>query len=170
MGTTVTSMRRKAAEGLKSGDRFAVTRRFSEDDVAAFAELTKDYNPVHFDDRFAAAKGFQRTICHGLLVASLLTEIGGQIAWLASGMNFRFVGPVYPGDDLHCTLVIESVDRRGHARAVADVVTVNHRRVLTAELFGRVPMDAERQLLSDMRHSPPATDNRDTAPDSSDEG
>jgi acyl dehydratase len=147
MGITVAWMREKAAQGLRPGDRFAVTRRFSEDDVAAFAELTKDFNPVHFDNRFAAAKGFPRPICHGLLVASLLTEIGGQIAWLASGMSFRFLGPAYPGEDLHCTLVIESIDHRGRARAVADVITADNRCVLTAELFGRVPMDSERQLL-----------------------
>jgi len=81
--------RNKAIAGLKPGDSFAVSRTFTEQDTSIFADISRDYNPVHFDDRFANAKGFPGRICHGLLVASMVTEIGGQIGWLASGMTFR---------------------------------------------------------------------------------
>ena len=86
----MSEIRRKAIERLKQGDVFNVLRTFTEQHLLAFAEISRDYNPAHFNERFAEVKNFQGRICHGLLVASLLTEIGGQLGWLASGMNFRF--------------------------------------------------------------------------------
>jgi len=77
-----------------------------------FAEISRDYNPVHFDARFASIKGFSNPICHGLLIAGMVTEIGGQIGWLASGMNFRFVKPVYFGDTIECRLTITEIERK----------------------------------------------------------
>jgi hypothetical protein len=87
--------RQRAAEGLQVGDSFRTSRTFTDDDVIRFAKISRDYNPVHFDARFAKARNLPAPICHGLLAASLVTEIGGQIGWLASAMNFRFKGPVY---------------------------------------------------------------------------
>src|SRR5258708_19218130 len=99
-------IRKKTIAGLKRGDFFTVSRTFTEDDATAFADIGRDYNTVHFDLRFAKAKNFRGPICQGLLVASLLTEIGGQIGWLASGMNFRFKRPVYFGDTIECRFTI----------------------------------------------------------------
>ena len=73
--------RRRTARGLKVGDSFNVVRTFTEEDMCKFSEITRDYNPVHFDQRFSEVKKFKGRICHGLLVGSMLTEIGGQIGW-----------------------------------------------------------------------------------------
>ena len=75
----MTDIRKKAIEGLKVGDIFFVSRKFTENDMNLFADVTRDYNPVHFDERFTKVKGFDSRICHGLLVASMITEIGGQM-------------------------------------------------------------------------------------------
>ncbi|OPY85817.1 MAG: (R)-specific enoyl-CoA hydratase [Smithella sp. PtaU1.Bin162] len=95
--------RERAAYGLQVGDSFRISRTFTDDDVIRFAEVSRDYNPVHFDARFANARNFSAPICHGLLLASLATEIGGQIGWLASTMNFHFKGPVYVGETITCS-------------------------------------------------------------------
>jgi 3-hydroxybutyryl-CoA dehydratase len=84
------SHRERAAKGLKVVDSFTTSRTFTKDHVLRFAELSLDYNPIHFEDRFPGVKNFHAPICYGLLVASLVTELGGQIGWLASSMNFRF--------------------------------------------------------------------------------
>jgi len=65
----MSEIRRKAISGLKIGDSFTIKRTFTEKDMIAFAEITRDYNPVHFDDRFAAVKKFDGRICHGLPVS-----------------------------------------------------------------------------------------------------
>jgi 3-hydroxybutyryl-CoA dehydratase len=65
--------RERAAEGLQVGDSFRTSRTFTDDDVIRFAKISRDYNPIHFDARFAKARNFSAPICHGLLAASLVT-------------------------------------------------------------------------------------------------
>jgi 3-hydroxybutyryl-CoA dehydratase len=146
----MSGIREKTIAGLKIGDSFVVSRTFAEQDAVAFAEMSRDFNPVHFDDRFAEAKNFRGRICHGLLVASLLTEVGGQIGWLASGMNFRFRRPVYFGDTIECCFTISELDERN--RAQADVVFKNQENevVIEAQVTGFVPGAAEKRILGEI--------------------
>ncbi|MGB7284793.1 MAG: MaoC family dehydratase [Candidatus Acidiferrum sp.] len=127
-----------------------VARTFTEQDTAAFADISQDYNAVHFDDRFANAKNFRGRICHGLLVASLLTEIGGQICWLASAMNFRFRKPVYFGDTIECCFTITDVDERNRAKAEAVFTNQMDEIVVEAHLTGILPGLAEKRVMQVM--------------------
>jgi len=143
-------IRNKTIEGLEPGHVFSVARTFTEQDMIDFARITRDYNPVHFDDRFSAANNFQGRICHGLLVGSLLTEIGGQIGWLASGMDFRFKRPVYFGDTVACDFTITDINDRGKAKAKAVFKNQDDIIVLEARLTGILPAASEKQILSAM--------------------
>jgi 3-hydroxybutyryl-CoA dehydratase len=140
-------IREKAIAGLKQGDSFAVSRTFTEQDTIAFADISRDYNPVHFDHRFAEAKNFHGRICHGLLVASLLTEIGGQIGWLAAGMNFRFKKPVYFGDTIECHFTIIELDERNRAKAEAVFKNQHDEIVIEAHLTGILPGFPEKRVM-----------------------
>lgn len=146
----MSKIRRKAIAGLKVGDSFTVKRTFTEKDMIAFAGITRDYNPVHFDTRFAAVKKFNGRICHGLLVAGMLTEIGGQIGWLASVMNFRFKKPVYFGDTITCQLVITVIDKKNRAIAAASYQNQDGAIVLEADLEGILPGAPECEVLAAM--------------------
>ena len=117
-------------------------------DVDAFAELRRDTNPIRFSREFVQLKGFRSRICHGLLVGGMLTEAGGQIGWLASGMNFRFKKPVYFGDTITCRFTLTSVD--ANLRATAEAVFTNHDGVvvLEADLYGVLPSAKERAVLA----------------------
>jgi 3-hydroxybutyryl-CoA dehydratase len=143
-------IRKKTVEGLNTGDTFFVSRTFSEQDMIRFADISRDYNPVHFDARFARVKNFEHRICHGLLVAALITEIGGQIGWLASGMNFRFIKPVYFGDTITCDFTITDIDEKGRAQAEAIFTNEDGATVLKADLTGIVPGDPEKRIMKDM--------------------
>ncbi len=143
-------IRKKAAGGLEAGETFSVSRTFSELDVIQFADISRDYNPVHFDERFSKVKNFDNRICHGLLVASLLTEIGGQIGWLASGMSFEFKKPVYFGDTIRCDFTITEMDVKGRAKAEVVFTNENDIIVLEAVLTGIVPGVREKKVLKDM--------------------
>jgi 3-hydroxybutyryl-CoA dehydratase len=146
----VSEIRKKTIQGLRTGDTFTVLRRFSEEDMTAFAHITRDYNPVHFDSRFSDAKNFKARICHGLLVGSILTEIGGQIGWLASVMNFRFRQPVYFDETITCRFTITAIDERRRARAEAVYLNAQGCIVLEAELEGILPDESERRILAAM--------------------
>ena len=146
----MSEIRQKAIAGLKAGDSFTITRTFTEADMIAFAGISRDYNPVHFDDRFSALKNFNDRICHGLLVAAMLTEVGGQMGWLASMMNFRFKTPVYFGDTITCKLTITDIDERNRARALAEYQNEAGVVVLEADLEGIVPAEPEQEVLQAM--------------------
>ena len=143
-------IRRKAIEGLKAGDTFSVSRTFTEQDVTQFAEISRDYNPVHHDERFARVKNFDGHICHGLLVASLITEIGGQIGWLASGMAFKFKKPVYFGETVKCDFTITEIDDKGRAKAEAVFTNECNTIVLEAVITGVLPGLREKQVMKKM--------------------
>jgi len=140
-------IRNQTIQGLTVGDTFTVSRKFTEQDMLNFADITRDYNPIHFDENFVAAKKLKGRICHGLLVGSLLTEIGGQIGWLASEMNFRFKKPVYFGDTIDCSLTITKIDGQNRARAEVIYRNQDGTVVLEAELGGILPGDRERKIL-----------------------
>lgn len=143
----MSEIRKKTIEGLKVGDTFTVSRMFVEQDVQDFSNMTKDHNPVHFDERFVQAKNLRGKICHGLLVGSLVTEIGGQIGWYASKLDFRFKKPVYFGDTVTCALTISCLARKGLAEAKAVCRNQDGEIVLEAFLKGYIPNHKERQFL-----------------------
>jgi acyl dehydratase len=143
-----TSIRRRLIEGkVTAGDCFTVNRTFTEDDVHRFTDISHDQNPVHFIKKYAKVKGFDGLICHGLHVGSLVSEIGGQLAMLASGMNFRFRRPVYFGDTVTCNLTIDEMDEQGRVKCSALFVNQTGETVIEGQLFGILPNKEERELL-----------------------
>lgn len=143
----MSSLRSRAIKGVGIGAAFTITRTFTEEDVLQFGDISRDYNPVHYDGRFAEARGFPGKICHGLLVASLITEIGGQLGWLAVRMDLTFKRPVYIGDTVRCTLMIVDMDEKGLAEVRADCRNQEGVTVLEASLTGVVPKGEEREVL-----------------------
>jgi len=146
----MSKVRQKAIAGFKVGDHFTVRRTFTEQDTLLFANITKDYNPVHFDERFAKVKRFRGRICHGMLVASMISEVGGQMGWLASGMKFSFRKPVYFGDTISCRVTITDIDDRGRAKAEGIYQNQEGTIVLEASLTGILPRPPEQEVMRQM--------------------
>ncbi|MGO1502590.1 MAG: MaoC family dehydratase [Marinobacter sp.] len=144
----MTTIREQASWGLKQGDAFTITRTFTESDTTVFGDISRDRNPIHYDEHFTAAKGLRGKICHGLLVGGMITEVGGQIGWLASGMNFRFRRPVYFGDTITCVFTITETDERNRAKADAVLSNQQGEVVIEAWLTGVLPGQEERAILA----------------------
>ena len=143
-------MRQRAIDGLKVGDVFTYARTFTRKDTLLFGDMTRDYNPVHYEPRWAEAKGFKGLICHGLLVGSMICELGGQVGWLATGMEFKYIKPVYFNDTITCTLTITTVEDSGKAEAEALFADEAGEQVCYAHLTGRLPQEHERAILISM--------------------
>lgn len=141
-------IRQKAAQGLEAGDVFTVTRTFSREETEAFGELTRDYNPVHYDPEWAESKGLSGLILHGLLTAGMVCEVGGQLAWLATEMQFAFKRAVYFGDTITCTVTILSVDERGWAEAEALYTNQHGEVVVSGSMAGQVPVGDSREFMN----------------------
>lgn len=57
------------------GSKATLTRTFTADDVADFARLSGDHNPLHFDAEFAASSPAGRLIVHGGLTTGLFNAL-----------------------------------------------------------------------------------------------
>ncbi|TFH79941.1 MaoC family dehydratase [Pseudomonas kribbensis] len=147
------ALRKKAIEGLEEGDTFEIRRTFSDAEIVQFEALSRDHNPVHSDTLYAEAKGFNSVIAHGLLTATLITEIGGQLGWLATTMSFSFKRPVYAGDELTCVWKIVAIDDRNRAQAEVIITNSSGQAVLLAETTGVIPNEIEKKLLGESRSS-----------------
>ena len=84
---------------IKIGESAEMKRSFSAQDVSTFAQLSGDYNPLHFDAEFARNSLFKDRIVHGVLVSSLLSKLAGTVMPGAGSIymsqEIRFLKPVY---------------------------------------------------------------------------
>lgn len=82
----------------------------TDETIEAFASLSGDRNPVHFDDAFARRIGFEGRIAHGAVTASLLSALLGMDlpgpGSVFLEQRVRFLAPVRPGDRLTGTLEV----------------------------------------------------------------
>lgn len=95
------------------GARASRTRAFTHEDVARFAELTGDHNPVHLDAEYAARSPFGQRIVHGMLTAGLLSALLGEElpgpGCVYLGQTLRFEAPVYPGEPVTASVEVIAV-------------------------------------------------------------
>jgi acyl dehydratase len=81
--------------------------------VQAFAELTGDYNPLHFDEAFVARTKFGKLVVQGGLTTGLLHALvamdmpGPGTVFLSQ--NWKFTAPVYIGDTITASAEVLSV-------------------------------------------------------------
>ena len=81
--------------------------------VKAFAEISGDYNPLHFDEEFAAATTFGRLVVQGGLTTGLLHALvamdmpGPGTVFLSQ--NWKFTAPVFIGDTITAEAEVISV-------------------------------------------------------------
>lgn len=108
-----------AAGELVVGRVFRAGRVISEADIAAFAALVGDQGRHHLP-------GAERVMAHGLLTASLATQVGGRLDFIARRMDWEFLRPVWAGDTITAEVTVRSSRRSGSGTRVEfDTVIVN---------------------------------------------
>jgi acyl dehydratase len=126
---------------VKVGERITDEARFSKEEIAEFARLAGDFNPLHHDEEFAKATRFQGIIACGPQTASRFlgmtaTHFSKRGASLGLEFTLRFLGPVRPGERLEM---------------VWDVVDVTDKPKLNGEIVkmeGRVTNPAGEAVLT----------------------
>ena len=103
-------------------------RVVSAADIAAFAELTGDHNPLHADvDGVADGSPYDAPIAHGLLVTSISsgqpTSADGWALGIYLEATRRFVAPVFAGDAIRTISTVTEV-RRSRSKPDRGVVTM----------------------------------------------
>ena len=89
------------------------TLTLTAEHVAAYARLTGDYNPLHFDEAFASRTRFKTLVVQGGLTTGLLHALvamdlpGPGTVFLSQ--NWKFTAPVYIGDTITADAEVLSV-------------------------------------------------------------
>ena len=110
----------------------------TQDTVRGYAELTGDYNLLHFDIEFTSKTRFERLMAQGgittgLLHALMAMEMPGP-GTVFTSQNWSFPKPVYIGDTIHAEATVKSVHRRlPMADLSFSVVNQDEEEVLTGE-------------------------------------
>jgi acyl dehydratase len=100
------------------GQKAIEKKKFDEHSVRLFAELTGDYNPIHFDKAFAEKTIFKKPIVHGPLVLTLVTTLfakklpGPGSVYLSH--DIKFLRPVYLNDEITAILEVIEISEKGH--------------------------------------------------------
>lgn len=112
-------------EDLHPGDSWtSPAREVTAEDVADFAELTGDHDPLHTDQLAVAASPFGGPIAHGLLGLSVLAGLSSNcpnVATLAliGISDWEFDAPIFFGDVVH--VVTRVTDLTSHGRRAGRV-------------------------------------------------
>ena len=96
-----------AFEHVRIDDVFELDRTFTREDVLAFAGISGDFSPLHVDAVYAAATEFGGCVVHGILLASLFSQLVGMRVpgkpALYLGQDLVFRRPVRVGEPVRAT-------------------------------------------------------------------
>ena len=98
---------------ISVGQKAQRTLHLTADHVERFAQLTGDYNPLHFDPAFAAGTRFGRLVVQGGLTTGILHALvamdlpGPGTVFLSQ--NWKFTAPVYIDDTITAEAEVLSV-------------------------------------------------------------
>lgn len=138
----MTILENKTFDEIHIGQQASYGKTLTEDDLALFAAVSGDVNPVHLDAEYAATTMFEGRIAHGmwtgaLISAALALELPGP-GTIYLGQTLQFRAPVRLGDTItvnlevtakkadkpYVTLACEAVNQHGKtvAKGVAEVI------------------------------------------------
>ena len=95
------------------GQKASRTMSVTDAQVRAYAEITGDYNPLHFDEAFVANTKFGRLVAQGGLTTGILHALvamdmpGPGTVFLSQ--NWKFTAPVFIGDTITAEAEVLSV-------------------------------------------------------------
>jgi len=119
---------------IKIGDVFKYERRFTEEEVFEFANITGDKGRHHmeYDEN-------GRLMVHGLLTASIGTKLGEELHYIARELVSEFIRPVFTGDTITCELTLTNIEQmEGYKKVSIESVYRNQdeKTVLVGTSYG----------------------------------
>lgn len=98
---------------LTIGQSASFTKKITENDINAFAEVSGDFNPIHVDEEAAKKSVFGRRIAHGMLSASFISAVLGMYlpgeGTIYLGQNLKFLKPVDVGDEITAKVTVAEI-------------------------------------------------------------
>ena len=130
-------------EDLHVGQTAERRRRVREADIAAFAAVTGDDNPLHLDEAYAATTSFKGRIAHGMLSAGYISAVlgtqlpGPGAIYVSQSLNFR--RPVRIGDEVTAEVKVAAIDAARGRVTLETACVVAGKTVVEGEAVVMVP-------------------------------
>ena len=113
---------------IRVGEKLTRTLRFSREDIAAFARMSLDENPLHLDSQLAQRTRFGEIIASGQQSAAVLmgmlathysrADDGVVRQMLCLNMNFAFKAPVFADQDIKLECRVSAVEWKARLNGV----------------------------------------------------
>jgi 3-hydroxybutyryl-CoA dehydratase len=120
------------------GEQASLTKTVTDSDVATFAELIGDHNPIHTDDEYARNSRFGRRVAHGVFTGGLISAVLGNHlpgpGAIYLSQQLEFLAPVFIGDTI--TAVVEVTSWRPEKRIITfktDAYNQEDKQVVTGQ-------------------------------------
>eukprot|EP00912_Choanoflagellata_sp_UC4_P000083 UC4_evm1s59 len=114
---------------LRVGDSAEIHKRFDAKDVADFARLSGDDNPLHLDSEYAKKSMFGRPIVHGVLMLGVISSLigtelpGPGTIYMTQDTKFR--SPLYVGDEFVARVEITDIREKNTAQSCKYFITLS---------------------------------------------
>jgi len=97
------------------GKTLAHTKTLTDSGTLYFGFLSRDFNPLHFNEALAQKTRFQGRIAHGFHTASMFSGVLAELCpWCVYlKQEMEFTAPVRPGDKITAIGTIEEIDDKG---------------------------------------------------------
>ena len=140
MTQTFEAMNGLFLEDLKVGQSAMFGRTVTDADIAAFAGVSGDTNPIHLHDGFARTTRFGKRIAHGMLSGSFIsTVIGTKLpgpGCIYLSQSLKFKAPVRIGDTVKARVTVTAIDPKGRVTFAT-----------TCHVGDTLVLDGEAQLM-----------------------
>lgn len=129
-------------ESIQIGDTARTVRVFTADDVASFAHISGDYNPLHMNDSYASQTRFAGRIVHGALLGSLFSYLigmelpGEKCLYLDQTLSFK--KPVYLDEEVEASIEVEAISVATRILTLITTITKQGEIVVTGKAHVQV--------------------------------
>ena len=110
------AMRGRYLEELDVGQSAMFGKTVTEADIAAFAGVSGDTNPIHLHAGFAGTSRFGQRIAHGMLSGAFISTVigtklpGPGAIYISQTLNF--LAPVLIGETVTAVCTITAIDQK----------------------------------------------------------
>ncbi len=136
-------MPQRYLDDFKPGDVFLSNpQTIGEKHFSAFAEMTGDRHPIHYDRDYARSKGWEAPLAHGLLLLGICAigaaPLGEELAdsmVAMLGNDARYKKPVLMGDTVTPRFTVAAVEPKDKDRGVLriTIALINQRDEIVLE-------------------------------------
>ena len=125
----------KSIDELRIGDTAQFSKMVTENELEHFAQVTGDFNPVHFDQAYAENTLFKERIAHGILSIGFISALFGNIfpgpGTIYLTQEVKFLAPVRIGDTITAKVeVMEIISEKNRVKFKTTCANQNGQEVV----------------------------------------